>query len=54
VSVPTRFLEVGAFLVQGIQAVPPKYFLRRLGILTPDQVRQVEKVLLRWQGIASQ
>ena len=54
VSVPTRFLEVGAFLVQGIQAVPPKYFLRRLGTLTTDQVRQVEKVLLRWQGISSQ
>ena len=53
VSVPTRFLEEGAFLVQGIQALPPKYFLRRLGILTPDQLRQVEKGLLRWQGISS-
>src|SRR5438874_155709 len=28
VSVPTRFLHEGAFLVQGIQALPPKYFLR--------------------------
>jgi mRNA interferase MazF len=53
VTVPTRFLEVGAFLVQGIQAVPPKYFLRRLGNLTPDQLRLVEKGLLRWQGIPS-
>ena len=26
VSVTTRFLETGAFLVQGIQALPPKYF----------------------------
>jgi mRNA interferase MazF len=43
VSVPTRFLGEGAFLGQGIQALPPKYFLRRLGILTPDQLRQVEK-----------
>src|SRR5437867_7736815 len=31
VSVPTRFLAEGAFLVQGIQAVPPKFFWRRLG-----------------------
>src|ERR1700675_1330010 len=31
VSVPTRFLREGAFLVQGIQALPPRYFLRRLG-----------------------
>ena len=52
VSVPTQFLEAGAFLVQGIQALPPKYFLRRLGFLTPDQLRQVENGLLRWQGIA--
>jgi mRNA interferase MazF len=53
VSVPTRFLGEGAFLVQGIQALPPKYFLRRLGILTPDQIRQVEQGLLHWQGISS-
>jgi mRNA interferase MazF len=53
VSVPTRFLEEGAFLVQGIQALPPKYFLGRLGILTPDQLRQVETALLHWQGISS-
>jgi len=52
VSVPVRFLEEGAFLVQGIQALPPKYFLRRLGILTPDQLRQVETALLNWQGIS--
>ena len=44
------FLEKGAFLVQGIQAVPPKYFLRRLGVLTPNQLGRVGEVLLRWQG----
>jgi mRNA interferase MazF len=53
VSVPTRFLEEGAFLVQGIQALPPRYFLRRLGVLTPDQLREVETALLHWQGISS-
>ena len=41
VVVPTRFLEEGAFLVQGIQALPPKYFLRRLGTLTPEQLHPV-------------
>jgi len=54
VSVSARFLEEGAFLVQGIQALPPKYFLRRLGILAPDQLRQVEKAMLRWEGISIQ
>ena len=52
VSVPTRFLQAGAFLVQGIQALPPKYFLRRLGVLTPEQLQRIERVLLLWQGIS--
>jgi mRNA interferase MazF len=52
VSVPTRFLQEGAFLVQGIQALPPKYFVRRLGVLTTEQVQRVERVLLFWQGVA--
>ena len=52
VAVPTAFLAEGAFLVQGIQAIPPKYFLRRLGVLTPDQFQRVEKALLRWLGFS--
>jgi mRNA interferase MazF len=54
VSVESRFLQTGAFLVQGIQAVPPKYFLRLLGVLTPDQLRQVERTLLLWEGFSSE
>ena len=52
VSVP--FLSEGAFLIQGIQALPPKYFLRKLGSLTPDQLRKVEDGLRRWLGLAAQ
>lgn len=48
VAVPARFLSEGAFLVQGIQAVPPRYFLRKLGVLSPAQLQQVEEALLRW------
>ena len=50
VIVGARFLGEGAFLVQGIQAFPPKYFLRRLGVLTPAQLQSVEDGLLRWLG----
>ena len=53
VSVLARFLTEGAFLVQGIQAVPPRYFLRCLGVLPPDQLQRVVVTLLRWQGISS-
>jgi hypothetical protein len=52
-SVPTRFLAEGAFLVQGIQALPPKYFLRRLGTLTVEQLQRVERALLFWQRISN-
>ena len=53
VSIPVRFLGDGAFLVQGIQALPPRYFLRRLGVLTPEQLQQVESGLLNWLGVSA-
>ena len=52
VVIPTRFLDEGAFLVQGLQALPPKYFLRRLGVLTAEQVQAVENCLLGWLGVS--
>ena len=52
VPLPTRFLLEGAFLVQGIQAIPPRYFLRRLGVLSPSHLQQVEEALLRWLALA--
>ena len=51
VTLTTRFLDAGAFLVQGIQALPPKYFLRRLGVLTAEQMVEVERVLMHWLGL---
>ncbi len=51
VPVPVPFLSEGAFLVQGVQALPPRYSLRRLGILAPEQLRRVEAALLYWQGL---
>ena len=53
VVVDTRFLGDGAFLVQGIQAFPPDYFIRRLGVLTLAQLRKVEEGLLYWAGITN-
>ncbi len=51
VAVPVRFLADGAFLVQGIQALPPRFFLRRLGVLTAEEMGQVEQVLVLWLGL---
>ena len=53
VSVSVRFLQEGAFLVQGIVAVPPRFFIRRLGVLSGEQMRGIEVVLQRWLGLSS-
>ena len=51
VVLPLRFLSEGAFLVQGIQALPPKYFLRRLGVLNEEHLNRVEQCLMHWLGL---
>jgi mRNA interferase MazF len=53
VPIAIPWLSSGAFLVQGIQALPPKYFLRRLGALTPDQLHAVQSILLRWLALSA-
>ncbi|WP_395743743.1 type II toxin-antitoxin system PemK/MazF family toxin [Prosthecobacter sp.] len=50
-AIPLPSLKEGAFLVQGIQALPPKYFLRRMAVLSADQMAEVEQCLLKWQGM---
>lgn len=51
VVVPLSGLKDGAFLVQGPQALPPRFFLRRMAMLTQSQMAAVEDCLLKWQGI---
>lgn len=51
VVIPARFLAAGAFLVQGLVAIPPKFFLRRLGVLSAGQLLEVERCLARWLGL---
>lgn len=53
IAIPTPFLSEGAFLVQGVQALPPRYFLRKLGELNSAQLQQVEDGLLHWFGIST-
>jgi len=53
VRLPVRFLEPGAFNAQGMLAVPAAKFLRRLGTLSPTEVREIETMIMRWLGLAS-
>jgi mRNA interferase MazF len=52
VPVPVGFLSPGAFLVQGIQAVPPRYFVRKLGNLSAEQLGTVNDTLVGWLGLS--
>jgi mRNA interferase MazF len=46
-----RFLKSGAFDVQGIVTVPTVRLMNRLGTLTGDQMRTLEKAICSWLGI---
>jgi mRNA interferase MazF len=46
-----KFLRSGAFDVQGIVTVPTVRLMNRLGTLTADQMRAVEKGICSWLGI---
>ena len=46
-----RFLKSGAFDVQGIVTVPTVRLMNRLGALSSDQIRALEKAICLWLGI---
>jgi mRNA interferase MazF len=50
VQIKAKFLREGAFDVQNIITIPHAKLLRKLGGLTPEQMVEVENVLLFWLG----
>lgn len=46
-------LARGAFDVQGLRPVPGTVLIRRLGLLTPTQMAEVETALRLWLGLGS-
>lgn len=50
VQVETKLLREGVFDTQNIITIPHAKLLRRLGSLSPEQIVEVEKVLLFWLG----
>jgi len=52
IRVPVRFLAAdGAFLLQGFATLPPRHFIRRLGVLNADQMSQIEAGLRDWLAL---
>jgi mRNA interferase MazF len=50
-SVALSFLKPGAFDAQGIISVPHPKLMRRLGVLRPEQLLEVEQTVCNWLGI---
>jgi mRNA interferase MazF len=51
VAASPRFLKPGAFDAQGVVTVPTVRLMNRLGALTTEQMRAVEKGVCSWLGI---
>jgi mRNA interferase MazF len=51
VKIKANFLREGVFDIQNIITIPHAKFLRKLGSLTPEQMVDVEDVLLLWLGL---
>lgn len=47
-----KFLHLGAFDAQGIVTVPTVRLMNRLGTLTAEQIKAVEKGVCLWLGIS--
>jgi mRNA interferase MazF len=52
VAVSLRWLQPGAFDVQGLRNIPPSVLLRRLGALEPAQMEADLQTIKTWLGIA--
>ena len=50
VQIKTNFLREGVFDVQNIITIPHAKLLRKLGNITPEQMLELEQVLLFWLG----
>ncbi|MFM8497015.1 MAG: type II toxin-antitoxin system PemK/MazF family toxin [Planctomycetia bacterium] len=51
VAVPVRFLKPGVFDAQNLISIPHAKLVRRLGMLTPDQMDAVSVVVRKWLGL---
>jgi mRNA interferase MazF len=51
VAVPARFLQPGVFDAQNLISIPHAKLVRRLGVLTPDQMDAVSVVVRKWLGL---
>lgn len=52
VALPVRWLKPGAFNIQATFPLVTPRFIRQLGVLSQDPLRQIESALKRWLGLS--
>ncbi|MBM3240519.1 type II toxin-antitoxin system PemK/MazF family toxin [Candidatus Poribacteria bacterium] len=50
VNLSVSGLRPGAFNIQGLLAIPPPRFIRRIATLQPEQMKVVESTVRKWLG----
>ena len=50
VTLSVSGLRPGAFNIQGLMTTQPSKFIRKLGTLSPAQMKQIEAAVKRWLG----
>ena len=50
-ALAVRFLREGAFDSQSLVTVPRGKLIRRLGVLSPEQIREIDRLLATWLGL---
>lgn len=51
VSSKVRFLKEGAFDAQNPVTIPPPKLIRKLGVLSPDDLASIERAVRNWLGL---
>ena len=50
IEISVSGLRPGAFNIQGLTAIPPSKFIRKLGTLQSTQMRLIEETVKEWLG----
>jgi hypothetical protein len=51
VTISKQFLKAGAFDAQGLITVAPPRLIKKLGVLQPADIVQIEAAVRRWLGL---
>jgi len=51
IQIAKKFLKPGAFMVQGIATVSKHQLIKKMGELTPGEMKMIESAVKEWLGL---